>query len=280
MSLISRVGPEITCNEETIMSSFIHIQKKLDVDPQTVGISWTGQAGFAFKDSAGLVYHVDPYLSNVCSQSVGYHRAVPAPVAAKDVVANVLLVTHEHRDHLDDGSVPAIAKANPELVFAGPPSCISRFLELGISSRRLVTIRRGQDRKMGNAIIKAVPAYHTDDSVGYLLHFGESVFYITGDTTYAEELIAVTDENPHVIMTCINGRLGCMNIADAARLTGHIQPQFAVPMHYGMFTENTADPEEFVRQAEAYSGITKGFIMEQGAWYVFSKEQGFVLKDK
>lgn len=70
-----------------------------------------------------------------------------------------------------------------------------------------------------------------------------------------------------------------MNIADAARLNGHIQPQFAIPMHYGMFKENTADPDEFIRQAEAYSGITKGVILQQGTWYLFSRDQGFVLNN-
>lgn len=257
------------------MSSFIDIQQDLVIGAEEVGISWTGQAGFAFKDAARCVYHVDPYLSNVCSQSIGYHRVVPAPVEAGEVVADFILVTHEHRDHLDDESIPAIAEVNPDLVFVGPPSCISRLLELGIAPERLVTIRRGQEKKIGHAVVKAVLARHTDDSVGYVLHFGDLRFYITGDTTYSDDLLAVTGEKPHVIFACMNGRLGCMNIPDAARLTGHIQPQFAVPMHYGMFEENTADPEEFVRQVEAYSGITKGVIVKRGEWYSFSKEQGF-----
>lgn len=51
---------------------------------------------------------------------------------------------------------------------------------------------------------------------------------------------------PDLMMTCINRRLGCMNIPDAARLTAHIQPKYAVPMHIGMFKENTANPKEFV----------------------------------
>jgi L-ascorbate 6-phosphate lactonase len=260
--------------------SFIDIQQNLEVETGKVSISWTGQAGFAFKNLTGLVYHVDPYLSNICSQTIGYHRAVPAPVKAKDVIADFIMITHEHHDHLDDKSIPVIAEANSELAFVGPPSCISCLLGLGISPDRLITIQRNQERKIGDIQVKAVTAHHTDDSVGYVLHFGDLVCYITGDTIYSDDLIPVKDERPKIVMTCMNGRLGCMNIPDAARLVAHIQPRYAVPMHHGMFTENTADPNEFVRQVEAYSGITKGFIMEQGKWYLFSKEQGFVLSEE
>lgn len=223
---------------------------------------------------------MDPYLSNVCSQSIGYHRVVPPPVEPSGVVSDYILVTHEHRDHLDDGSIPEIAAKNPLLTLIGPPACISRFLELGISSERLVTVRRNQQIEIGNITVKAVLAYHTDDSIGYVLKFDDVTFYITGDTTYSDDLIAIADEKPDVMMTCINGRLGCMNIHDAVRLTGHIQPRYAVPMHYGMFKENTADPNEFVRQAEAGSGIVNGFVMKQGEWYIFGKKKGFVLNSK
>ncbi|TVY06535.1 hypothetical protein [Paenibacillus cremeus] len=53
------------------MSSFTAKQRDLLVTEESVGICWTGQAGFSFKDSSGLTYHVDPFLSNVCSRYVG-----------------------------------------------------------------------------------------------------------------------------------------------------------------------------------------------------------------
>jgi L-ascorbate 6-phosphate lactonase len=255
--------------------NFSNKQKELVVPSEHIGISWTGQAGFTFKDATGLIYHVDPYLSNICSKYIGYHRAVPTPVEAKDVVADFLFFTHEHRDHLDPESIPVIATANPNAVFVAPPACISVLLELGIGSERLITLKRGQEKKIGNAQVVATLAYHTDDSVGYVFTFGKVKVYITGDTIYSDDLISVADAKPDVMIPCINGRLGCMSIPDAARLTAHIQPRVAVPMHHDMFIENTASPEEYVRQVEAYSGITKGFIMEHGSWYLYSKEEGF-----
>src|SRR5690554_4573545 len=109
--------------EEVIM--FIERQAQLRIEENgQVGMAWTGQAGFAFKDVGGLIYHVDPYLSNACSRYVGYHRIIPPPVEAKDVKADFFLFTHAHRDHLDPDSIPIIAKANPEALFIGPSSCI------------------------------------------------------------------------------------------------------------------------------------------------------------
>jgi L-ascorbate 6-phosphate lactonase len=259
------------------MSSFTAKQKDLRVTEESVGICWTGQAGFSFKDSGGLTYHVDPFLSNVCSRYVGYHRAIPAPVEAGEMEGDFFLFTHEHRDHLDTDSVPIIAANanNKNAKFIGPPACMTRLLELEINANRLIAIKRGESVKIGNIEVKAVYAEHTDDSVGYILSFSTLKIYITGDTEYSIKLIEIGKEKPEIMICCINGRLGCMNIADAVRLTSHIQPNIAVPMHVNMFIENTASADEYIRQVELHSGITKGFIMEHGAWYNYSRTEGF-----
>jgi len=257
------------------MSLFAAMQKALSVPESSVGICWTGQAGFSFKDSAGLAYHVDPFLSDVCSRYVGYHRAIPAPVEAEEMEGDFFFFTHEHRDHLDTDSVPSLAANNRNAKFIGPPACIARLLELDIEPKRLITIIRGESLRIGNIEVKAVYAEHTDDSVGYILSFSTVKIYITGDTVYTDKLIKIAEDKPELMMCCINGRLGCMNIPDAVRLTSHIQPNIAVPMHIHMFTENTANADEYVRQVELYGGITKGFVMEHGAWYIYSSAQGF-----
>ena len=259
------------------MGNFITVQESLVVPTGNVGVSWTGQAGFAFKDTSGLVYHVDPYLSNVCSKYMGYHRVISPPVDANNLITDVILFTHEHRDHLDPESVPLIAVKNPSAMFVGPPTCISILLELGISSNRLISIKRGEEKKIGHAKVKAVLAHHTDDSVGYVFNFGGIKIYVTGDTIYSEELLSAIVMEIDVIMTCINGRLGCMNISDAVHLISQIQPRIAVPMHYGMFKENTANPKEFSRKIETCRGKTKSFIMKHGRWYLYNREQGFQL---
>jgi L-ascorbate 6-phosphate lactonase len=258
------------------MSKFATVQNALRLASGTIGVCWTGQSGFSFKDSEGTVYHIDPYLSNISSRFIGYHRAIPTPVEAREIVGDYFIFSHEHRDHLDTDSVPLFAKNNPNSRLIGPATCISRLLELDIEPNRLITIEGGASKTIGNIELKAVPAYHTVDSVGYVLTFGEIKIYITGDTVYSDDLIAVSEDKPDLMMSCINGRLGCLNIADAVRLTSHIQPRIAIPMHIHMFIENTASADEYIRQVELHSGITKGFEMEHGLWYTYNRTEGLL----
>lgn len=257
------------------MTRFAVLQRSLRPSAGEIALSWTGQGGFAFKDAAGLVIHLDPFLSDVCARYVGYHRAIAPPADADDWRGDHYLFTHDHRDHLDTDAVPTIAANNPDATFYGPPSCISRLLELRIDPQRLTTVRSGQSLAIGGAIVRAVPAVHTGDSVGYVLVFGEINVYVTGDTLYSDDLIAAAGERPDLMMCCINGRLGNMNIADAVRLTSHIQPDIAVPMHVNMFVENTASPQEYVRQVGLHGGLTRGIVMEHGAWYLYGKAGGW-----
>jgi L-ascorbate metabolism protein UlaG (beta-lactamase superfamily) len=37
-----------------------------------------------------------------------------------------------------------------------------------------------------------------------------------------------------------------MNVNEAITLTAQLQPKLAIPMHYGMFAENTEDPNLFL----------------------------------
>ncbi len=72
------------------------------------------------------------------------------------------------------------------------------------------------------------------------------MFYISGDTLYspafAVQVRALAAQPLDAAFVCINGRLGNMNATDAAALVAQLQPRVAVPMHYGLFAGNTADP--------------------------------------
>jgi L-ascorbate metabolism protein UlaG (beta-lactamase superfamily) len=37
-----------------------------------------------------------------------------------------------------------------------------------------------------------------------------------------------------------------MNVQEAIQLTSQLNPKLAIPMHYGMFAENTEDPSQFI----------------------------------
>ncbi|MCC2686279.1 MAG: metal-dependent hydrolase [Paenibacillaceae bacterium] len=264
--------------------NFAQVQKRIKPPSGQFAVAWTGQAGFSFKSAEGAVIHVDPFLSDVCSRYIGYHRAIDPPVEIEHIRGDYFLFTHEHRDHLDSDSVPIIAANNPGAVFAGPPACVVRLLEIGIPWERIRPIARGGKLALGDVGVSAVLAYHTDDSIGFVLDFAGAQVYISGDTTYSDELIGAVSgaagTGLELMMVCINGRLGCMNIPDAARLTAHLQPRVAIPMHVDMFVENTADAGEYVRLVQAYSGTTQAVKIQYGEWYLYGKEHGLCLEEE
>jgi L-ascorbate metabolism protein UlaG (beta-lactamase superfamily) len=52
-----------------------------------------------------------------------------------------------------------------------------------------------------------------------------------------------------------------MNIEEAIKLTLYIEPEIVIPMHYGMFAENTANPEEFAHELKKSGSLSKTVIL-------------------
>ena len=69
-------------------------------------ITWLGQAGLLFEDK-NIKVMVDPYLSNsVVKVNPKNYRRVPVDESFFDVKPDVMLVTHDHLDHLDPETLP------------------------------------------------------------------------------------------------------------------------------------------------------------------------------
>ena len=91
-----------------------------EVPGGSLGLWWLGQAGFVFKNPGGKTVYIDPYLSDAVERLFGFKRLSAPPIAADEVRADLVALTHEHADHLDPDSVPIIAKNNPKCRFAAP----------------------------------------------------------------------------------------------------------------------------------------------------------------
>ena len=80
-----------------------------DVRPPegAVALAWLGQAGFVVR-SGSAVALIDPFLAPYDGRQ---YESSLLPERAQGV--DVVLCTHEHVDHFDAASAPAIAKASP-----------------------------------------------------------------------------------------------------------------------------------------------------------------------
>ena len=98
-------------------------------------------------------------------------------------------------------------------------------------------------------------------AIGVVVKHGEVTLYFAGDTLYNEKLEDIKEFGIDISFICINGKLGNMNVEDAIKLTTIINPKVAVPTHYGMFANNTEDPEKYISRLE------NGFEMEHNVEY-------------
>jgi L-ascorbate metabolism protein UlaG (beta-lactamase superfamily) len=135
--------------------------------------------------------------------------------------------------------------------------------ELGIAQFRLKPLASGEGWEHRDLRLETTFANHTQDSLGFIFNLADNRIYFTGDTLFSPELAQDKGELD-LLSVCINGKLGNMNLQEAARLTAQLQPRQVLPMHWGLFAENTLDPLEFVRLVEKEATRSQVLIPEPG----------------
>ena len=237
------------------------------VPPRGVAASWLGPAGFIRRTQETTAL-IDPFLSP--HEGREYEsRLAPAEATGVDLV----LCTHEHVDHFDAGSAPAIAAASPQAVFVVPTPIVDMVTEAGIPNDRVVGLQPGDPIDLAGMRIRAVPAMHgvtMEDAygfgerlsggairfLGYVVDAGDLRVYHAGDTIHypgMEETLA--ELTIDIAMLPINGRdaereargiVGNLSEPEAAWLATAIGAGTVVPMHYDLFARNRGYPEWLV----------------------------------
>lgn len=208
----------------------------------SIDMTWIGQAGFILEID-GKSICIDPYLTDSLAAKENLVRMVPVPVEPEDLDIDLYLITHNHGDHFDEATLVRVDKTSA--IFAGPDSCNAHFKAIGIEDENIILVNREDSFEYEGMTITGVYAEHTNDSIGYVIEYDELTLYFLGDSTYTEILTDVKSYNPDILVCCINGRAGNMGCEDAAKLAVELGVQYAVPCHYGMFVQNTEDPENF-----------------------------------
>ncbi|RYC69382.1 MULTISPECIES: MBL fold metallo-hydrolase [Spirosoma] len=216
-----------------------------------MNVTWLGQSGYLM-ESRGERLLIDPFYSDIVEQKQGLKRLMEAPVPITDLRPDLIFITHDHLDHFDPIALPVIHQTYPRARIIGPQSVMKKARELDFDESALVPLPVGSAYQAGAFRLRALPAYHGDPlAVGLFIHGQDKAIFYSGDTlltdTYLDDIQAVCPASIDIAFIVINGRLGNMNLAEAVRVASALRPALAIPMHYGMFAENTADPLEFAR---------------------------------
>jgi len=258
---VARLGDEIRVSE---------------VPEGSVRMWWLGQAGFAFKTPRGKIVYADPYLSDAVERLFGFKRLCLAPIAAEEVRADLVVLTHEHADHLDPDALPVIARNNPQCRFAGPTGCVEGLAEAGIAAERRILLEPNREYDLDHAVLHTVAADHGDLSASALalvLEFGRVRVLLTGDTSFRPGLFRpLFDLQPDVVLPCINGVFGNMGHVDAARLVQEARPRYAIPCHYWTFAEQGGgDPGGFVYACRHFCPDVQALLLKPGEPFTVSQ---------
>jgi L-ascorbate metabolism protein UlaG (beta-lactamase superfamily) len=257
-----------------------------------VGLWWLGQASFALQGRSTTIL-IDPFLSDYPG------RQFPSPFpASKASGVDLILITHEHVDHLDRPIVPDLADASPEARFVVPRPLVEELYGLGVAPRRVVGVQPGEDVSLAEVTIHPVPAMHgihPADAytfgqqasgglyrfLGYVVNVGGVHIYHAGDTVHYKGMETwLRPLNVDVALLPINGRdekreaediVGNLDHAEAARLASDIGANLLIPMHYDMFAENPGYPEKAAEIArERYPDLSV-LLLSRNRLFVHTK---------
>jgi L-ascorbate 6-phosphate lactonase len=249
-----------------------------EVPSGSLALWWLGQAGFAFKTSAGKIFCVDPYLSDSAERLHGFKRLSLAPIRPEEVRTDLLVLTHEHTDHLDPDAVPSIVQNNPAMRIAAPSGCKEGLAAAKAVSAACVTLEANRQYDLGGVVVHTAPADHGDLSATalcLLFDFDGIRVLFTGDTSWRPQWHkALFDMRPDVMLPCINGAFGNMGPLDAAMAVQQAHPRFAIPCHFGMFAEHgAADPGSFLYACRHLSPETQSLVLKPGERFLCEKKK-------
>jgi L-ascorbate metabolism protein UlaG (beta-lactamase superfamily) len=168
----------------------------------------------------GRIIHVDPY------SAVADYTKLPK--------ADIILLTHEHVDHLD---LKALTSVRTEKTLVVLTQACAKQVEGGI------VMNNGDVKSVGGLKIEAVPAYnivHKRDTGqpfhpkgmgnGYIITFGDKRVYIAGDTENIPEMKELKGIDIAFLPMNLPYTMTPEMVADAAKA---FKPKILYPYHYG-----------------------------------------------
>ena len=212
-------------------------------------VTWLTQAGLLFEND-NVKIMVDPYLSDSVGETLDpkKHRRMPVDEKYLSVRPDVILITHEHLDHLDPTTLSHILKDGEKpITVLAPFGAWQKLYAMG-GGHNYVMLNPHSVWSEYGITFYAVHAEHSDrGAVGFILDDGKKTYYVSGDTLYnydvIDEVLELVEDGVDYAFLPINGVGNNMNIEDASDFAYEISAKCAVPIHYGLFDD--IDPSGF-----------------------------------
>jgi L-ascorbate metabolism protein UlaG (beta-lactamase superfamily) len=196
--------------------------------PETDKISTTaGDVDMYFIGHGSLMFRLNNFIIHIDPvKSSGKYEGLPK--------ADLILVTHEHYDHLDTDLINTLKK--PETVMLCNTASASRV-------KWAKTMKAGDKTTVKEISIESVPAYNIVNERakgqpfhpkgvgnGYILTIGDKKFYIAGDTENTPEMKALKGIDVAFLPMNLPYTMTPAMVADAVK---SFHPRILYPYHFG-----------------------------------------------
>ncbi len=205
-----------------ISTGFAAEESEEDVIQTSAGdlkITFIGHGTLMFTFN-GMTIHIDPV-----SREADY---------TKMPKADLILVTHQHGDHLDPEVIGILRQENTDVVYSG--KC-AEVVPGGI------VMVNGDVKSIDGLKIETVPAYNIihkrenghpyhprGEGNGYVITFGDKRVYVAGDTENTPEMKALKGIDVAFLPMNLPYTMTPEMVADAAKA---FRPKILYPYHYG-----------------------------------------------
>ncbi len=205
-----------------VLSAFAQKGFETDVIKTSAGdlkITFVGHGTLMF-NFGGKVIHVDPY------SALADYNILPK--------ADLILLTHEHRDHLD---LKALNTVRTEKTVVVLTETCAKQVQGGI------VMMNGDVKTVEGLKIEAVPAYnivHKRDTGqpfhpkgvgnGYIITFGDKRVYVAGDTENVPEMKGLKNIDIAFLPMNLPYTMTSKMVAEAAKA---FKPKILYPYHFG-----------------------------------------------
>ena len=197
---------------------------------KNVKVHWLGHDSIVLQGSKTIV--IDPFK------------------AKGDYKADVLLISHEHFDHLSEDDIRRFT--NPSTTIIAPKTCEGPLRKFRQEKK---IVAPGAKVAAKGVTFETVPAYNTnkfrepgavfhpkeDGRVGYIVNLDGARFYHAGDTDHIPEMKSIDVD---VAFLPVSGTY-VMTADEAASAVKSVRTKYAIPMHIMSIVGTLADAQRF-----------------------------------
>jgi L-ascorbate metabolism protein UlaG (beta-lactamase superfamily) len=216
---------------------------------------YLGHSAFYLESNNGSSILIDPFLD----------KNPLAPIKAKQVFADYIILTHAHGDHIGDAL--AIADMNSTTII-----CVSELASIiAKKGYKVHAMQIGGAYGFSFGRLKLTMALHGSRTpegeyagcaAGAILEIDDVTIYHCGDTGIFGDMKLIGEMHKIDYLLIPIGGNYTMDVDDAVIATTMIKPGVAIPMHYNTMEIITADPEDFVAKLNNAGQV--GLILQPG----------------